>query len=172
MTPSAFYAWAEGRGRHELVEGRVQAMPRRRVGHARSRAACWRALAEAIDSSGSMAEALMGSAVEIGEATVHVPDLVVSAGPPLSGDAIAVPQPVVVVEIATEGRTDLLRKLVDYLSAPSIRHFLLLSVETRTLIHHRRAEDGTIHSAILREGPLTLDPPGLTVMVDALFPKA
>ncbi|WP_216838258.1 Uma2 family endonuclease [Falsiroseomonas tokyonensis] len=174
MSRPDFYAWAlaEDRGRHELVEGRVQAMPRRTVGHARTRAACWRALAEAIGLKGIAAEVLMGSAVEIGEATVHVPDLVVAAGPPLPGDAIAVPNPVVVVEIASVGRVDLSRKLVDYLSTSSIRHYLVLLPDTRILVHHRRAEDGTIQSAILREGLLTLDPPGLKVAVEALFPKA
>jgi len=52
---------------------------------------------------------------------------------------------------------------------PSIRHSLLVKTERRTVVHHRRGEDGRIETGSLHDGPLTLDPPGLLVDLDALY---
>ena len=39
----------------------------------------------------------------------------------------------------------------------------------RVVIHHHLVEDGRIESRFLQEGPLSLDPPGLTIEVQDTF---
>jgi Uma2 family endonuclease len=177
MTRAQFYAWAgqQPRGRFELEEGRVVAMAPERVQHARTKLRTARALEDAIAAAGLPCEVLVdGVAIEIGDNSAYEPDVFVTCGAPLDGDAIAVADPVIVVEVGSPStsRIDQTTKFVAYMHAPTIRHYLVVLPDQRILVHHRKEEDGTLRSAILREGPLTLDPPGLTVQVEALFPKA
>jgi Uma2 family endonuclease len=80
----------------------------------------------------------------------------------------------VVVEVLSKStrRVDSSIKLAGYFRVPSVVHYLLLWPESRTVVHHRRGEEGRIESAILRSGTLTLDPPGISLAVEALFPPA
>ncbi len=54
-------------------------------------------------------------------------------------------------------------KLADYFRLPSVRHYLIVRTEDRTVIHHARGEDGTIVTQIVRDAPIRLDPPGITL---------
>ena len=174
MSRQQFYAWAEQqpRGRYELMDGQVVAMAPERIGHARAKAASWLALHEAIAAAGVPCEAFMdGVAVEVGEDTAYVPDALVHCGPPPSEDSFTAPNPVIVVEVASPStaRVDSVQKLADYFRVPSILHYLILDTRRRMAVHHRRGEGGTILTTILPGGPLTLDPPGLHLTVEALF---
>ena len=60
-------------------------------------------------------------------------------------------------------------KLASYFSLPSVRHYLIIDADKRVVIHHRRDEEGRIGVQVLREGPLTLDPPGLTIVVQDIL---
>jgi Uma2 family endonuclease len=60
-------------------------------------------------------------------------------------------------------------KLDDYFRLPSVRHYLIVRTEKRTVIHHARAGDDRIETRIVRSGALHLDPPGLTVEVESFF---
>jgi hypothetical protein len=61
-------------------------------------------------------------------------------------------------------------KLEAYFRLPNLRHYLIILTDTHTVIHHRREDDGSISTRIIRDGTLHLDPPGLTVA--GLFPNA
>lgn len=58
----------------------------------------------------------------------------------------------------------------DYFRLPSIRHYLIVRTEDKTIIHHARNADGTILTRIVQGGPIELAPPGI-VLTD-LFPPA
>ena len=58
-------------------------------------------------------------------------------------------------------------KLSDYFRMPSVRHYLIVRTKDRTVIQHTRAADGTMLTRIVREWPIVLDPPGITL--DSLF---
>jgi Uma2 family endonuclease len=78
----------------------------------------------------------------------------------------------IVVEVLSRSsaRTDVGAKLADYFAVPTICHYIILEPARRVAIHHRRdSEAGDIHTRILHDGLLTLDPPGLAIEVDALF---
>jgi len=175
MTVEAFLAWLEVQpegARYELAAGVPVAMAPERLGHARLKARVWRALAAAIDSRGLPCEALPdGVTVQVDAHTAYEPDAVVACGPPGADDAVIVPDPVIVVEVlspSTRGR-DAGARLDDYVRVPTIRHYLLIKTERRTVIHHRHGADHGIETRIVRDGPLTLDPPGLTVELDRLY---
>ena len=175
MTTDEFIAWAMERPEtehYELVAGEVVAMSPERLGHARVKARAWRTLADAIEAAGLGCEALPdGMSVEIDETTVYEPDALVRCGEPLSGDAVKLSDPIIVVEVLSPSTRahDLGAKLADYMTLPSLRHYLILDTARRTVIHHRREEIDRIETRILRDGALTLDPPGLAVEVSSLF---
>ena len=77
----------------------------------------------------------------------------------------------VVVEVLSPStRTrDAGAKLADYFRLPSVRHYLILRTDTRQAIHHVRGENGVITTSIVTEGTITLDPPGITITLGALF---
>jgi hypothetical protein len=61
-------------------------------------------------------------------------------------------------------------KLAGYFSPPSVAHYLILDPESRMAIHHKRGQGEVIETRIFKEGVLGLDPPGLEVRVEDLFP--
>jgi Uma2 family endonuclease len=54
-------------------------------------------------------------------------------------------------------------KLEDYFRLPSLRHYLIVKTENRTIIHRARDKAGIILTRIVRAGPILLEPPGITL---------
>ena len=172
-----YLAWADAqpRGRTERVAGEVVAMVPERAAHVRAKYGAWLALREAVAAAGVPCETLGdGITVHVGEDTDYEPDAVVNCGARTAPDAVAVPDPVVVVEVLSPGTRvlDTRLKLTDYFRVPSVRHYLILHAGRRTVIQHRRGEDGAIETRPLAEGGIALDPPGITVTVETLFRDA
>ena len=143
-----------------------------RVNHSRAKARTWLALRAAILARGLACEALPdGASIRINDRTVYQPDALVRCGPPAPGDAVEVSDPVIVVEVISPSSRgiDAGVKLARYFSLPSVRHYLIVDTDQRTVIHHRRDKAGLIGVEILHDGPLTLDPPGLAIDVRDLF---
>jgi len=170
MTAEAFLAWAASRPRgerYELSAGEVVATAPERAAHARAKGHMFRQLADPVEAGGLPCEVYPdGMAVEIDAATVYEPDALRRYGPPLDPDAIKVTDPLVVVEVlspSTRAR-DAGAKLEDYFRLPSLRHYLIVKTENRTVIHHARAADGTIATRIIRDGAIRLDPPGIEIV--------
>lgn len=81
--------------------------------------------------------------------------------------------PVVVVEVLSPSTaaTDISGKLAGYFRVPSIHHYLIVHPTRRTVIHHRRTDDG-IHTRIVATGPIAMTPPGITIDMDELYGPA
>jgi Uma2 family endonuclease len=174
FTADAFIAWAleQPTGRFELDNGIVVAMAPERVNHSRAKLNVTIALRDAIGARGVACEALPdGVSVRVNDRTVYEPDALVRCGPPSPGDAVEVSDPVLVVEVVSPSSRgiDAGAKLAGYFSLPSLRHYLIVDTENRVVLHHRRDEEGRIGVRILHDGPLTLDPPGLTIDVRDIF---
>lgn len=175
MSSDEFLAWAmeqpDGR-RYELVGGEVVAMSPERLAHTETKALVWLALRTAIERAGLDCQALAdGVSVEVEEGTIYEPDALVRCGERLPGDTVKLSDPVIVVEVlspSTRAR-DAGAKLEDYFRLPSVRHYLIVKTDSRSAIHHRKDASGAIETRILRGGRLDLDPPGLTVEVEAFF---
>lgn len=176
MTADEFMAWAiespDGGVRCELVGGEIVGMAPERLAHARVKAQAHRSLADAIKREGLPCEAVPdGVAVQVSADTVYEPDALVRCGPRLPGDTVRILDPVVVVEVLSPSTRahDAGAKLADYFRMPSVRHYLLADTKTRTVIHHERADDGSIATRIVRDGAVRLDPPGIALDVAELF---
>ena len=73
----------------------------------------------------------------------------------------------IVVEVLspTTAHHDTSAKLIGYFKLPSVRHYLVIDPEVRTVTHYAREE----MPVILTEGELRLDPPGLSLKVADLL---
>jgi Uma2 family endonuclease len=89
---------------------------------------------------------------------------------PMANRASLMLDPVIAVEMMSPSSfsTDLNRKREGYMRVPSLQHYLVIDAEARQIFHFRREADGSFDSDTLGDGPLTLDPPGITI--DRLFP--
>lgn len=174
FTADEFIAWAleQPEGRFELDNGTVVATAPERIGHGRAKNRTLRAFETAIAARGLGCEAHPdGATVRIDDRTVYEPDALVRCGPPLPEDAIEVADPIIVVEVVSPSSRGIDRgaKLAGYFSLPSVRHYLIVDTDRRVVIHNHRNAEGRIEVRILRDGPLSLDPPGLTIEVRDIF---
>jgi Uma2 family endonuclease len=167
MTSDEFIAWAmEQCGRYELVAGEIVGMAPERIAHTRAKQHIWRRLAEAIEAGNLPCEALVdGMAVAVDETTTYEPDTLVRCGTPLPSGTVKLHDPIMVVEVVPPSSLarDAAARLEDYFRLPSVRHYLILKNENRTIAHHQCGEDGTILTSIVHEGPILLDPPGINL---------
>jgi Uma2 family endonuclease len=175
MTVKEYLAWAAeqpGKLRCELFQGEVVAMAPERTRHNLVKSLVFTELYGAVKSAGLPCLVLGdGATVVIDKSTAYEPDALVRCGATVDFDAVTTDEPLVLVEVvspSSKGR-DAGSKLVDYFSLPSVRHYLVVDPDRKAVIHHRRGDDGAIATAILREGTLTLDPPGLAVAVEGFF---
>lgn len=172
MSREEYRRWAEQRpGRYERIDGVVVAMAPERAAHARLKARVFELLKGGITVAGLSCEAWPdGMIVEVNEDTDYEPDAIVTCGEPIPGDAVAVTNPVIVVEALSPSTSgvDTGQKLEGYFRVPSIQHYLIVHTEKPVVIHHRRAE-GAILTHIVQGGTIALDPPGLTLDIDALY---
>jgi Uma2 family endonuclease len=167
MTADEFIAWTMEQPEtehYELVAGEVVAMAPERVAHARTKGRVFRRLVEAIESAGLPCEVYPdGMAVQVDAATVYEPDALVRCGDPLDDEATKLFDPLIIVEVlspSTRG-VDAGNKLADYFRLPSLRHYLLIRTDRRTIVHHERDAAGDIATRIIADGPVRLDPPGI-----------
>jgi Uma2 family endonuclease len=96
--------------------------------------------------------------VEVNADTDYEPDAVVNCGRPIPDDAVAAPDPMIVVEVLSSGTrgVDIGVRLDGYFRVPSIAHYLIVLTVRRGVIHHRRPHDGGIDTRILRTKPVQL----------------
>jgi Uma2 family endonuclease len=173
MTVDEFLMWAEGQdGRWELYNGVPYLMAPEQVGHGQVKFAVQTALVQGIRKAGLTCHMLPdGATVRISRFTAHEPDALVYCGPKLPRNAIEVPNPVILVEVASPStrKIDASLKLNGYFSLPSVHHYLIIDPDGPPLLHHRRQADGTILTTIVHDGTLTLAPPGIEVDVAKIF---
>ena len=94
-----------------------------------------------------------------------------NCGAPIADDAQFAPNATIVVEVlssSTNGR-DLGEKYIDYFRVPSIEHYLVIDLNRRLVLHHSRSDAGTM---VTEQGSLRLDPPGIEIQLDGIFPPA
>ena len=176
MTVDEFLAWAETQeGRWELFDGVPVAMAPERIIHGRLKYLATRALERAIAAAGLPCEVVLDSvAVRIDTYRSYQPDALVYCGQALPGNALEVPNPIVVVEVLSPSNAmkDLRDKLLGYFQVPSIVHYLIVDSDNRLVIHHARGSGDAIATRIVSNRSLRLDPPGIELDVTELFPPA
>jgi Uma2 family endonuclease len=174
MSREDYRLWAEQQptGRFERIEGVVVAMAPERANRADRKALIWLALRQAVAAAGLPCHVYPdGMTIEV-EDNDFEPDVVLHCGARLPGDAIAVPEPLIVVEVlspSTRG-DDLPRKLVAYFRVPSVRHYLVFWADRPQVLHHRRQDDGEgISTRVITSGAIRLEPPGVSIAVEEIY---
>ena len=173
MTVDEFLVWAEDQeGKWELYNGVPYLMAPERTRHGERKFAVQAALLAGIRRAVLPCYMLPdGATVRISPTTAHEPDALVYCGPKLPGDAIEVPNPVIVVEVASPStrKIDASLKLKGYFGLPSVQHFLIIDPEGPPLLHHMRQADGSIRTTIVEDGILRLEPPGIDITINDIF---
>lgn len=113
-----------------------------------------------------------GSTVRISSDVAFEPDALVYLGDRHPAGSIEVPNPVIIVEVLSEGTAgvDTGRKFSGYFSLPSVVHYLIVDADLNIITHHKRTVTGTIESSTITSGILRLDPPGLDLPLFDIFP--
>ena len=175
FTVEEYLAWANAqteRQRSELINGQIVVMAPERIKHAKVKLAAAIALKAAVVRSGLPCHVLAdGPTVRIDDHTAYEPDALVYCGPELPGDALIVPNPLIIVEVLspTTMHTDTSAKLIGYFKLPSVHHYLIIDPDACAVAHHSRAADGTVAAHTVTSGPIRLDPPGLSMDVSEFF---
>jgi Uma2 family endonuclease len=169
MTVQEYLDWATTNGelkRTELINGQIVLLPPECVAHCTVKIAVLLALKQALAIADVSGEAFTnGLTVPIDEHTAYEPDALVRCGSPLPRDQITVTDPIIVVEVKspTTAHMDTSAKLVGYFKLASVRHYLFVDPDARSVTHHARGADGTISARVLTAGTIRLDPPGIAV---------
>jgi Uma2 family endonuclease len=101
----------------------------------------------------------------------YEPDAVLHCGERLSDDAVAVPDPLVIVEVLSPSTSasDRAWKLREYFRLPSLSHYLIVWSDKQQVVHHRRRDDGEIETRTVIGGEIRLYPPGITITVEDIY---
>jgi Uma2 family endonuclease len=168
MTREDYRAWAAQQPSHrfERIEGVVVAMAPERAAHNRRKGSARDALRAAVRRAGLPCEVFAdGMTIEVGDSD-YEPDAVMRCGGDrLPDDAIAIPDPLVIVEVLSPSTSGVDRglKLRDYFRVPSLQHYLIVWPETQRIVRHSRAPGGDIATEVFTSGDFMLEPPGVTL---------
>lgn len=175
-TVEDYIAWTRARtepGRTELDDGEVIAMAPETLAHVRTKTRVNAALVRAIETAGVDCEAIGdGIAVRISDLTVYIPDGSVYCGSTKAGDSLFIDNPIIVVEVVSpsSGTRDLVEKMPGYFRVPSLIHYLLIHPVRQFMLHFQRAEKNAPATRIVFDGLIALEPPGIAIDVDEIFP--
>ena len=176
MTTSEFLAWAvQQPERWEPFDGIPIAMSPERVIHGDTKYRVARVFDEAIARARVRCRFVLdGPIVRIDSRNSYQPDVLVYCGEPVPGDALEVPNPVIVVEVLSPSNAlrDLRDKLQGYVRVSAIHHYLIVDPDKRLIIHHARAQNEAVSTRIVNDGDIRLYPPGLTMPIDDFFEPA
>ncbi len=173
MTVNEFLPWSKQQPeRWELFDGVPLAMSPERVIHGDTKYRAARVFDDALAKARVPCRfVLVSAAVRVDARNSYQPDVLVYCGEPVAGDALEVPNPVIVVEVLSPGNaiTDLRDKLQGYFRIASIQHYLVIDPDKRLVIHHARGHDDVVGTRFVTTGQITLDPPGLSLTVADFF---
>jgi Uma2 family endonuclease len=183
MTTDEFHSWLEARRascasdepKWELFDGVPVMQQSQRKIHARVKYLITKTLEAAIAEAGLALEVdVDGLGVKIDAQREYVPEVVVYPQGSVGDHDLFVARPVIVVEVLSPSsiKTDLTTKVAGYAHVGSIEHYLVADPDAHEVLHFRRAGSGLQSPA----GPVTaallwLDPPGISLPVDACFPR-
>src|SRR5262245_25232660 len=173
MNADEFLAWAERQpGRYELHNGFIVQMSPEGAGHAKVKFAVQSALATAIRSRHLPCHMLPdGMTVRVDQAMSFEPDALVYCGAELPSSAVEVPAPLILIEVLSPStrNIDATVKLAGYFKLPSVAHYLIVDPNQTLIVHHARGPSDKILTSVVRDGSVTLDPPGLELALKDIY---
>ncbi len=178
LTVGDFLVWRadlSDDARYELVGGQpVRLMSPTNLRHAQIQQNTAQALRQAISAKALPCRVYdAGPGVAVGKRgdECRIPDVVVTCADAIDESAYLVPEPVIVVEVASRSTrlADVNDKVEFYSGIDSIRHYLVVEQDQRRVVYHGRGQSGGLEPRILRQGSITLDPPGIALALADLY---
>jgi len=175
LTAEEFLAWQESRdfeGRFELMLGEIITMQAERTQHSAAKTSLIGQLFSQLGMTGNCKPYSDGMAVSVPSGDVYEPDAMVRCGDPLGAETICIDDPTIVIEVTSpsNSRIEMSRKRARYMEAFSVKHVVLVILKDRMVLHDERGPaSDKILTTIHRDGLLTLDPPGVTLDLEAVF---
>lgn len=175
MTEEEFVAWDEARGsetRVEFHDGNIVTMQSESLRHNFAKHAISAQFLAQLGFGGPCFSIPDGMRVRLPDGSHYEPDAMIRCGERPGGDASAIVDPVVIVEVLSPSNAEptMDTKQVRYFLCPTVEHFLLVNPITRIFYHTVRgpAPDKYL-TTVLRGGSLSFDPPGVTLDLDAVL---
>jgi Uma2 family endonuclease len=173
MTFAEFLLWSEAQaGRYELVRGYPVAMQSERARHAVVKGNVYMALRQAISDAKLPCTAYTdGLTVQIDDEHGFIPDALVQCGG-VDPYSVTADRPVIVVEVQSPSSilSDVMDKLPEYMTVPSIEHVLIIDPFQLRVLHFERRNDGTYTTRRLsRQDSVVFKLPGFTVFAEQFF---
>jgi Uma2 family endonuclease len=178
MVVGDFLAWRADQSadaRYELVGGQpVRLMSPPNLRHAQIQQNASGALRQALRTGGlscRVYDAGPGVAVDVEGDECRVPDVVVTCAAAIDEGAYLVPDPVIVVEVASRSTrlADVNDKVECYSPIGSIGHYLVIEQDQRRVVYHGRGPSGGLEPHVLPQGSISLDPPGIALALADLY---
>jgi Uma2 family endonuclease len=172
MTVREFLAWRADLAddsRYELIGGQpVRLMAPTNIRHAQIQQNVSGALRQSLSSAGlpcRVYEAGPAVAVDMESGECRIPDVVVTCAAAIDDSAYLVPEPVIVVEVASRSTrlADVNDKVDFYSAIASIQHYLVIEQDQRRVVYLGRGPSGTLEPHIVRQSSIPLDPPGIAL---------
>jgi Uma2 family endonuclease len=145
------------------------------IRHARIQRNASEALRRAIAAAGGPCEVFdagPGVAVGLEGGECRIPDVVVTCAAAIDETTRLVPEPMLVVEVASPSTrlADVNDKVEFYYSRiASIRHYLVIEQDQHRVVYHGRGPSGGLEPRILREGKIVMEPPGIPLALADLY---
>jgi Uma2 family endonuclease len=178
MTVGEFLDWSEEQAddaHYELVAGvPVRLMAPTNLRHAQIQYNAGQAFRRSIGEAALPCRVYdAGPGVAVGHEgdECRIPDVVVTCASMIDEAARLVPEPVIIVEVASPSTrlADVNDKVEFYGGIASIRHYLVIEQDRRRVVYHGRGASGGLEPRILRDGEIALEPPGIRLALDALY---
>ena len=178
MTVGEFLEWAEEQGdaaRFELVAGvPLRLMAPTDIRHAQIQYNAGQALRRALADAAlacRVYDAGPGVAVGVDGDECRISDVVMTCASTIDETARLVPEPLIVVEIASPSTrlADVNDKVEFYSGIASVQHYLVIEQDRRRIVYHGRGPGAGLEPRIVRGGEIALDPPGIRLALDALY---
>jgi Uma2 family endonuclease len=178
MTVGDFLDWSEEQAddaRYELVAGTpLRLMAPTNIRHAQVQYNASQALRRSISEAALPCRVYdAGPGVAVGHEgdECRIPDVVVTCASMIEETARLVPEPLIVVEVASPStRLAVVNDKVEFYGGiASVQHYLVIEQDRRRVVYHGRGLSGGLEPRILRAGEIALDPPGIRLGLDALY---
>lgn len=171
LSRAQFYRWAalQPSGKFERVFGEVVQLAPERWRHNQLKKIICRLLEDAATAD-DLQVGIDGMTVAAGGHDFE-PDVFVHQGPPISPDAVVVPNPIIIFEVLSPAtaRVDVTIKLEAYFELPQMQHYVVVRSDRRVVTHYRRGSELPSHPAITT---LVLNPPGIAIDLADIYDRA